>query len=597
MRPSQSSLLFRCRCLGLVPFFVILSIYACQAQVTALQFVPVIPCRVADTRNAIGPFGGPTILGESSRDFYIPQSSCGIPSNAAAYSLNVTVVPSEDLGYLTLSPSGGSRPLVSTLNSSDGRVKANAAIVPAGVNGGVNVFVTDNSDVVLDVNGYFVASSGQAFFALTPCRVFDSRDSNGPLGGGPILVGEQTRHVPVLSSNCGIPASAQAYSLNFTVIPRGALGFLTTWPTGLSQPLVSTLNAETGAVTANAAIVPAGNLGSIDVFVTDDTDVVIDADGYFAPPASGPNGLSLYTLPPCRVLDTRNMTGAFAGELTVPVSSSGCGASSNAEAFILNSTVVPSSYLGYLSLWPDGQNQPLVSTLNSYDGALTSNMAIVPTTNGSIDAYGTDPTNLILDISSFFASSLSQQTYPLSVASNGTGFGTITSTDGRINCGATCSASYGAGSSVTLNATPLSGSVFAGWSGGGCSGTGSCTVQVNAATNVTATFSTVVNSNMTWNVELGTSCSNTTYWRLFDENLNLLWPDATHDWTMNYINQIFTETISCTTGDTICLGASLNSGSDTTYWGVGINNTERYSGSLCQACGNYTVQTQTLTCP
>jgi hypothetical protein len=65
---------------------------------------------------------------------------------------------------------------------------------------------------------------------------------------------------------------------------------------------------------------------------------------------------------------------------------------------------------------------------------------------------------------------------------------------------------------------------------------------------------------------------------------------------MNFINQVFSQTISCTTGNTICLGASLNSGSDTTYWGVGINNTERYSGPLCQACGNYTTQTQTLTC-
>jgi len=53
-----------------------------------------------------------------------------------AYSLNVTVVPSGPLGYLTLWPSGETQPLVSTLNS-DGRVKADAAIVPAGTNGGI----------------------------------------------------------------------------------------------------------------------------------------------------------------------------------------------------------------------------------------------------------------------------------------------------------------------------------------------------------------------------------------------------------------------------------------------------------------------------
>jgi hypothetical protein len=65
--------------------------------------------------------------------------------------------------------------------------------------------------------------------------------------------------------------------------------------------------------------------------------------------------------------------------------------------------VVPESSLGYLTLWSAGGTQPVVSTLNAIDGAVTSNMALVPTSNGSIDAFSTDSINLILDISSFFA--------------------------------------------------------------------------------------------------------------------------------------------------------------------------------------------------
>ena len=77
----------------------------------------------------------------------------------------------------------------------------------------------------------------------------------------------------------------------------------------------------------------------------------------------------------------------------------------------------------------------------------------------------------------------------LSVTLAGTGSGTVTSSDGDVNCGTTCSASYSNGSSVTLKATPAAGSSFAGWSGGGCSGTTStCTVSVTSATTVTATF-------------------------------------------------------------------------------------------------------------
>jgi hypothetical protein len=51
---------------------------------TALQFVPVTPCRVVDTRNAPGQFGGPPITGGSYRDFALPDGGCSIPSTAAA---------------------------------------------------------------------------------------------------------------------------------------------------------------------------------------------------------------------------------------------------------------------------------------------------------------------------------------------------------------------------------------------------------------------------------------------------------------------------------------------------------------------------------
>jgi len=81
-------------------------------------------------------------------------------------------------------------------------------------------------------------------------------------------------------------------------------------------------------------------------------------------------------------------------------------------------------------------------------------------------------------------------TSALTVSRNGTGSGTVTSNPTGINCGATCSASFAQGTTVTLTATPVSGSVFAGWNGGGCSGTGTCTVTMNAAQSVTATFNT-----------------------------------------------------------------------------------------------------------
>ncbi len=370
------------------------------ANTGALTFIPITPCRIVDTRDPAGPFGGPEIEAGTSRDFVIAGGSCGVPGNAAAYSLNVTVIPDSQLGYLTIWASGQPQPPVSTLNS-DGRIKANAALVSAGANGAVSVFSTDTTQLILDIDGYFVpggTASALEFYPLAPCRVADTRQGGLPLGG-PALIGGEIRPFPLLASSCSIPASAQAYSLNITAVPQGTLGYLTVWQTGQPQPYVSTLNAPTGTVTANAAVVPAGVNGSISIYVTDPSDVIIDIDGYFGPPSSG---LSFYPVTPCRALDTRSSSGQLNGTLAINLQAL-CNIPSTAQGFALNATVVPSGPLLYLTFSPDGLPQPFVSTLNAFDGAITSNMAIVPSQNGSIDAFGSNPTQLMLDISGYFA--------------------------------------------------------------------------------------------------------------------------------------------------------------------------------------------------
>jgi hypothetical protein len=125
-----------------------------------------------------------------------------------------------------------------------------------------------------------------AFIGMTPCRIVDTRAGTGFSGafGPPSLTGGVSRTFPLQSSTmCSIPATAQAYSLNITVVPTGQLNYLSVWPTGQSQPNVSTLNDYTGTVVANAAIVPAGTSGSIDVYASNNTDIIIDINGYYAP--------------------------------------------------------------------------------------------------------------------------------------------------------------------------------------------------------------------------------------------------------------------------------------------------------------------------
>jgi hypothetical protein len=378
-----------------------------EPMYAGLAFYPITPCRVVDTRaTPDGPFAGPSIVAGTSRDFAIPNGACGVPASAQAYSVNVGVVPQGRLGFLTVWPAENERPTASTLNSWDGRVKSNGAIIPAGTGGAISVFASDTTHVVLDINGYFVPAAGNptalAYYPLPPCRVLDTRNADGLLGG-PYLVGNTSRNFPVLSaSSCGISSTAQAYSLNVAVVPRtSTMRWLTAWPSGQPQPVVATLNDRTGTVLANGAIVPAGIDGQVSVYTTDDTDLVVDINGYFAPQGAG--GLLLYTLNPCRVLDTRLPTGSppFSGTLDVPLF--GCDVPATAKAYVFNATVVPPGVMRWMTVWPQGTPRPLASSLNDKEGSVANNMALVPTNNGLISAFVTDPTHLILDMFGYFA--------------------------------------------------------------------------------------------------------------------------------------------------------------------------------------------------
>lgn len=122
---------------------------------SSLTFVPMTPCRAVDTRVAKGLLGSPTMT-PGSRDFPILSSACSIPSTAVAYSMNVTAVPRATLDYLTVYATGQTKPETSTLNSWSGGTVANSVVVSAGVDGKVSVFTTDETELLMDIDGYFI---------------------------------------------------------------------------------------------------------------------------------------------------------------------------------------------------------------------------------------------------------------------------------------------------------------------------------------------------------------------------------------------------------------------------------------------------------
>jgi hypothetical protein len=398
-----------------------------QTTTPGLAFYPLTPCRIADTRSVggsgkTGAFGPPFLAADATRNFPIPASFCSVPARAQAYSLNFGALPHAPLGFLTTWPSGSPLPEAATLGSPSGQEVSDAALVPAGTNASISLFANSATDVIIDINGYFAPPNepqALAFYPITPCRIADTRSVGGSgltgAFGPPYLSADTIRVLPIPTSACGLPSTALAYSLNFGAIPHAALGFLTTWPTGSPLPLVGTLGSPDGLPVSNAALVPAGTNGSISLYANADTDVIVDANGYFAPPGSA-GALYFYPLTPCRIADTRSvggsgLTGAF-GPPTMsagstrdfPIPMSSCGVPASAQAFSLNIGVVTPGPLAVLETWPAGQPQPLVGTLSSPQAGVVSDAAIVPAgANGAISIYVSNTTDVIIDIDGYFA--------------------------------------------------------------------------------------------------------------------------------------------------------------------------------------------------
>lgn len=128
-----------------------------MAQTGPHQFYSLTPCRLVDTRNASSTNGGPVFNASTTRSFAV-RGNCGVPAGARAVALNVTITNPTAGSWLTLWPSGQTRPNISTINfeASDASL-ANGAIVGLSTNAQDLSVYNDfgNVHVILDVTGYF----------------------------------------------------------------------------------------------------------------------------------------------------------------------------------------------------------------------------------------------------------------------------------------------------------------------------------------------------------------------------------------------------------------------------------------------------------
>jgi hypothetical protein len=134
--------------------------------------------------------------------------------------------------------------------------------------------------------GRVQAQTAQRFYALTPCRVVDTRVPTDPavVKRGTFADNETRAYTLSTSTDCpGLPTAATAWSLNVQYRPTTVAAFLTAFPDGVTRPGVSTLVGYPDTWTVNNAVVPAATGGTFDIYCQFAGNVVIDVNGFFAP--------------------------------------------------------------------------------------------------------------------------------------------------------------------------------------------------------------------------------------------------------------------------------------------------------------------------
>jgi hypothetical protein len=124
---------------------------------SATLFNTIFPCRLVDTRDANGPYGGPSLSGGVDRTFVI-RGQCGIPATARAVASNLTITQPSALGDLRVYRPGNAVPTASVVNWRPGQTRANSAILDLGSSGEIVVHVdqaTGGVHLVIDATGYF----------------------------------------------------------------------------------------------------------------------------------------------------------------------------------------------------------------------------------------------------------------------------------------------------------------------------------------------------------------------------------------------------------------------------------------------------------
>jgi hypothetical protein len=249
------------------------------------------------------------------------------------------------------------------------------------------------------------------YVPINPARLLDTRTGQG--GNISRLSGGAMTELDVTGVG-GVPETgATAVVLNVTVDAPLSSGYISAWPSGETQPVVSNLNFFPGQTVPNLVTVKVGANGRVNLFNSEgSTQLVADVVGYFT--AAQPAGGGRFTaVTPGRVLDTRNGTGrggstaaVGAGEaINVQVTGLAGVPASGVSGVAVNVTVVDPTATGYLTVWPTGEGQPGASSHNFTPGLTVANLVLAKVgSGGQISIFNSaGATHVVADVVGYFS--------------------------------------------------------------------------------------------------------------------------------------------------------------------------------------------------
>lgn len=246
------------------------------------NYEPAVPVRMADTRPG-QPVPLPAVKQkvQAGSTLEVPLlGQFGIPSPSAMAVLNVTAVNPEGPGHLRVFPCDAQRPNASTVNFRPGAAAPNQAVVNVRGKGTACIYAGTTTDVLVDLSGWFPADSRVDGGA--PMRLLDTRADHPeapPAVKVPLRAG-QTTAVNVKRAPRG-PIDARAVVLNVTAVNSRSAGHLRVYPCDQPLPNASTVNFPAGTTVANSATVAASPEGSVCIYSSAATDLIVDLNAWY----------------------------------------------------------------------------------------------------------------------------------------------------------------------------------------------------------------------------------------------------------------------------------------------------------------------------